>query len=175
MHFAHRVRRLDVFVAGELLTLALLPAITASFAHAQPAVVVDSAAPVARGLTRVTWARSLHQLRRGDTLRAEDFTLADTVISWKWSAAPEAAAQVGWLVKRAFAKGEFMREPAVAPLPVITAGSTVKLLYQEGGVRLTLSGVATNNAALGAPVGVRIDRNRRLDGIAAGPNFVRLR
>jgi flagella basal body P-ring formation protein FlgA len=38
-----------------------------------------------------------------------------------------------------------------------------------------MSGVATNTAALGAPVGIRIDRTRRLDGIAVAPNTVRLR
>lgn len=165
---------LAVTVAAGLLATALAPVITLSCVFAQGATALDTTL-LPRGMVRVTWARSLRTLQRGDTLRAEDFVLSDTVIQWKWTAAPESKAQVGWLVKRAFASGEFMREPAVSPLPVITAGSTVKVMYQEGGVRLTLSGVATNNAALGAPVGVRIDRNRRLDGFAVGPNSVRLR
>jgi flagella basal body P-ring formation protein FlgA len=51
----------------------------------------------------------------------------------------------------------------------------VAVLYQDGPVRIRLSGVATNTASLGAPVGVRIDATRRLDGIAVAPNTVRLR
>ena len=51
----------------------------------------------------------------------------------------------------------------------------VSVIYQDGPVRILLTGVATNTASLGAPVGVRIDATRRLDGIAVAPNTVRLR
>ena len=171
-----------ITIGFAVLATALVPAMNRALLYAQPsttsavtAVTADTAAAVPRGMARVTWARALRALRRGDTLRADDFRLADTVIVWKWNSPPESTAQPGWLVKRSFLAGEFMREPAVAPLPVITSGSTVKVVWAEAGVRLMLTGVATNNAALGAPVGVRIDRNRRLDGFAVGPNSVRLR
>ncbi|MEP6764511.1 MAG: flagellar basal body P-ring formation chaperone FlgA [Gemmatimonadaceae bacterium] len=174
MNTRRLISRLMLFVMAALLEAAITPVMNQSLLLAQPSASADTTV-VPRGMVRVTWARALRALRRGDTLRTEDFSLADTVIVWPWNTTPETAAQPGWLVKRALAAGEFMRTPSVAPLSVITTGSTVKILWQEGGVRLTLSGVATNNAALGAPVGVRIDRNRRLDGIAVGPNSVRLR
>lgn len=166
--------RFLLVVMFAVLGTVFVPVTNQSLLLAQPAATADTTV-VPRGMARVTWARALRAMRRGDTLRTEDFSLADTMIVWPWNTPPESAAQVGWLVKRAFFAGEFMRSPSVVPLPVITTGSTVNVLWQNGGVRLTLSGVATNSAALGAPVGVRIDKNRRLDGIAVGANSVRLR
>lgn len=126
---------------------------------------------------RMTWPRATRALQRGETLRAEDFVLADTVIAWHWKepSTDTITAVAGWVTRRPIAEGEFMHTPSIAPANAITMGSTVKILYQDGPVRLTLTGTATNNATLGAPVGVRIDKNRRLDGIAVGPNTVRLR
>jgi flagellar basal body P-ring formation protein FlgA len=130
----------------------------------------------ARNTVRVTWPRAVHALPRGQTITPADFVLVDTVITWKWNSTPDTVRAIaGWVTRRAIAAGEFLRAPGVAPASVITMGSVVKVLWQDGALRLTLTGTATNNAALGAPVGVRIDRNRRLDGIAVGPNTVRLR
>ena len=50
----------------------------------------------------------------------------------------------------------------------ITGPGTVSVV---SGASLELS----SGASIGAPVGVRIDPTRRLDGVAAGPNTVRLR
>jgi len=52
---------------------------------------------------------------------------------------------------------------------------TLARIAPEEVVRVVIAGTATNTAAVGAPVGVRIDRARRLDGVAVGPNIVRLR
>jgi flagella basal body P-ring formation protein FlgA len=71
--------------------------------------------------------------------------------------------------------GEVLRAPAVAPPPLIESGATVKAIWQDGPLMLVISGVATNAATTGAPVGVRINRTRRLDGVAIAPNTVRLR
>lgn len=133
--------------------------------------------PIARGYARMTWPKANRAIARGEILRAEDFVLTDTVIVWRWNtpSTDTITAVNGWTTRRPIAQGEFMRPPAIAPANAITLGSTVKVLWQDGPVRLTLTGTATNNAALGAPVGVRLDKNRRLDGIAVGPNTVRLR
>lgn len=133
--------------------------------------------PVAPGTAQVTWPRATRALPRGETLGAGDFTLADTVIAWHWNRVqPDSTrAVIGWVTRRAIAAGEFLRSPSIAPANVVTAGTTVTVLWNDGTLRLTLKGTATNNAALGAPVGVRIDRNRRLDGLAVAPNTVRLR
>lgn len=181
--FMHRVlaSTAGAMVASAIIAIVatlLLLQVGVGRADAQPAPDARVVASVAaRGTVQVTWPRATRALMRGETVRADDFTLADTVIAWRMtSVQPDTTRAIaGWITRRAIVAGEFMRPPSVAPAPVITMGSAVKVLYQDGTVRLTLTGTATNSAALGAPVGVRLDRNRRLDGVAAGPNLVRLR
>lgn len=126
---------------------------------------------------RVSVAVATRNITRGETLQATDIAVADTIITWRWNGlTPDTTrAQAGWVSHRAIAAGEVLRAPAVTPPPVITSGSSVKAIWQDGPLTLVMSGVATNTAALGAPVGIRIDRTRRLDGIAVAPNTVRLR
>lgn len=152
------------------------------------AVLVTSLLPVAlqaQGATpalrhdqrRVSLTVATRDLARGDTLRSEDIAVRDTVITWRWNGvAPDTTrALTGWVTRRHIAAGEVLRAPAVTPPPVIASGATVTAIWQDGPLKLVLSGVATNTATVGAPVGVRIDRTRRLDGIAIAPNTVRLR
>ena len=136
-----------------------------------------TASGTARGTARVRYTVATRALQTGDTLRADDFTLVDSVIVWRWAAvAPDTTrAQIGWVTHRPIAVGEVLRAPAVSAPAAVKAGAKVSVLYQDGPVRLVLTGVATNTASLGAPVGVRIDATRRLDGIAVAPNTVRLR
>ena len=141
--------------------------------------VIESA-PVAnavpRGSVRVQMARAVRALTRGETISKNDFVVIDTVIQWHYNTPPDAVTDIaGWVTRRTYSAGDILRRPGVAEPTLIMMGSAVKVLWQDGPVRLTLSGTATNNAAMGAPVGVRIDKNRRLDGIAVGPNTVRLR
>ena len=125
----------------------------------------------------ITVSVAARALARGDTLQASDIATMDTTIVWRWnSVAPDTTrALPGWVTRRNIALGELLRAPAVMPPPVITSGARVTAIWQDGPLRVVVSGVATNTAAIGAPVGVRIDPTRRLDGVAAGPNIVRLR
>ena len=125
----------------------------------------------------ITISVATRALARGDTLQASDIATMDTTIVWRWSSiAPDTTrALPGWVTRRYVALGEVLRAPAVMPPPVITSGTRVTAIWQDGPLRVVVTGIATNTAAIGAPVGVRIDPTRRLDGIAAGPNTVRLR
>ena len=125
----------------------------------------------------VTVSVATRALARGDTLQAGDIATKDTTIVWRWnSIAPDTTRVLpGWVTRRNIAPGEVLRAPDVMPPPVITSGARVTAIWQDGSLRVVVSGIATNTAAIGAPVGVRIDPTRRLDGIAAGPNTVRLR
>lgn len=136
-----------------------------------------SADNTARGVARVRLSVATRALQRGDTLRAEDMTVVDTSIVWRWAnSSPDTTrAQVGWVTRRPIAAGEVLRYPAVGAPAIVSAGASVTMIYQDGPVRIQLTGVATNTASLGAPVSVRIDNTRRLDGIAVAPNTVRLR
>ncbi len=162
--------------------LALCASSSIAFAQATPATVATSVVATSdstalpRGYRRVTWPVATRAFVTGDTVRATDFALRDSVIAWPWASKPDSIRNVaGWIARRPIALGEVLRVPAVMAPPVVTAGSTVNAIWQDGSLRLVLSGVATNTASIGAAVGVRIDRTRRLDGIAVAPNTVRLR
>lgn len=161
-------------MAARALGLLLLATIMSSSGSAQEA---SPSSTVPRGYVRLAMPVATRDLARGDTLRAGDLVVIDTLMVWRWNGvAPDTTRAVaGWVTRRAIAAGELLRAPAVMPPPAVTSGATVSVIYQDGPLRLVLTGIATNTAPLGAPVGVRIDRTRRLDGIAVAPNTVRLR
>ncbi len=180
------VRLTLLFVAtvlGGIAATLLVPMFAPSYAiaHAQgtaAAPALPAAYPRAVSAEPVTWTRAVatRALMRGDTLRADDFTLADTAVRGRLpygidTTTPEA----GWLVHRAVAAGEWLRAPAVTPRPAITAGRPVHAVWFDGAVRVSVAAVALNSAAVGGPVSVRVGRTRRLDGIAIAPDSVRLR
>lgn len=136
-----------------------------------------SAQSVARDQRRVTLTVATRALVRGELLQPTDIALVDTIITWRWNnVAPDTTrALPGWVTHRPIAVGEVLRAPAVSPPPVIASGATVSAIWQDGPLKLVIAGVATNSAIVGAPVGVRIGRTRRLDGVAVAPNLVRLR
>ncbi len=153
-----------------LVALLLLPCVLC----AQPAAV---STPLKSDQRRVSLTVATRAMARGEALQPADIAVVDTIITWRWNGlAPDTTrALPGWVTRRPIMAGEVLRAPAVSAPPVIAGGATVKAIWQDGPLTLVLSGVATNTASVGAPVGVRIDRTRRLDGIAIAPNTVRLR
>ncbi len=141
---------------------------------AQPAAI---STPLRSDQRRVSLTVATRALARGETLQPVDIAVVDTIIAWRWNGvAPDTTrALPGWVTRRPIMAGEVLRAPAVSAPPVIAGGATVKAIWQDGPLTLVLTGVAINTATVGAPVGVRIDRIRRLDGIAIAPNTVRLR
>jgi len=167
---------------GLLLRAAVVVAMLAAIVPMLPAQDSTSAVSatrdvVAHGTARVSRSIATRALRTGDTLRAADLARRDTVIVWRWShLTPDTTlALPGWIARRPIAVGEVLRAPAVMAPPLITTGATVRAIWQDGTVQVVMTGIATNTAALGAPVGVRVGQTRRLDGIAVAPNTVRLR
>jgi len=162
-----------------LRSLSVLVLLTGAAAvlRAQTMARAETASASPRGTAQITLSVSTRALARGDTLTASDIAAVDTTIVWRWNAvSPDTLrALPGWIARRPIALGEVLRAPAVMPPPAVYSGATVTAVYQDGALRLVLTGVATNTATIGAPVGVRIDRTRRLDGIAVAPNMVRLR
>ena len=155
---------------------------TATPSHAQAAIPQAATRGTAAignapsGTTRIRLSVATRALQRGDTLQSDDIAVIDTNVVWRWASAPDTTrAAAGWIARRPIASGEVLRYPAVSAPPIVSVGARVSLIYQDGPVRIVLTGVATNTAPLGAPVGVRIDPTRRLDGIAVSPNTVRLR
>jgi flagellar basal body P-ring formation protein FlgA len=160
------------FVSRHLVALGallLLPLVL----HAQTA----AATPLKSDQRRVSLTVATRALARGEALQPTDIALVDTIITWRWNGqSPDTTrALPGWVTRRPIMAGEVLRTPAVTPPPLIESGATVKAIWQDGPITLVINGVATNTATVGAPVGVRINRTRRLDGVAIAPNTVRLR
>lgn len=164
---------ISVLIAAMLLAAAALPAQEAE----RGGVAARTPRAQVAGSAQLQVAVASRALQRGDTLRAHDFSLIDTTITWRWSmpSTESANVQAGWIVQRAINAGEVLRSPSVQPPAVITGGSPVKVIYRDGPVQITVTGTAIASATLGAPVSVRVDRTRRIEGIAIGPNTVRLR
>jgi flagella basal body P-ring formation protein FlgA len=142
------------------------------------ALVAALAAAPAPLAAQVTWTRAVaaRPLARGDTLRATDFTFADTTVAHRPPAGLDTTPPApGWLVQRAVQAGEWLRRPAVSPVPAVTAGRPVHALWADGPVHVAVAGVALNSAPVGGRVVVRVGRSRRLDGIVVAPDSVRLR
>jgi flagella basal body P-ring formation protein FlgA len=75
----------------------------------------------------------------------------------------------GWVTRRVVLAGEVLREPAAAPMPLVSAGAPVQFEINQSGLRLSLDGVAMSAASLGERVAVRLGAKRRVVGIVAGP------
>jgi flagellar basal body P-ring formation protein FlgA len=111
---------------------------------------------------------AVRDLPRGHTLTVDDIAGADQ----RQPTAGGDLAMAGWVTRRAIRAGEPLREPAVAPAPVIRAGEPVEAIWRQGGLELRVRGVALANAVAGQRVAVRLDTRRRLEGTAAGPGQV---
>ncbi len=173
---------LGTVFAGMLATM-LAPALPLhAVAHSQSAPTQASSASTAtaRASSAATtvWTRAVatRALHRGDTLRADDFTLADTLVQRRPPYGLDTTTpQAGWLVQRPVAAGEWLRRPAVTPVPAVTAGQPVHAHWTDGTVHLAVNAIALTTAPIGAAVTVRVGRTRRLDGIVIAPDSVRLR
>jgi flagellar basal body P-ring formation protein FlgA len=108
-------------------------------------------------------------LPRGHTLTAEDIGRAEGA---RRGTDGEAAVGPGWVTRRGIREGEPLREPAVAPPPVVRAGETVEVIWRQGGMELRARGTALGSAVAGQRVAVRLDTRRRLEGTAAAPGQV---
>ncbi len=100
-------------------------------------------------------------LPRGAALAAEDVV-------------GDPAALEGWVTRRVISEGEALREPAIAPPDLVTAGEVVQVVWKHGGIELRLVGRATSSGALGERVQVRVDSRRRFAGLVVDRALVRM-
>lgn len=114
-------------------------------------------------------------LPAGSVIGDQDLRMEPRVRWGPPPAEPERVAQVGWVVKRPVAGGEPLEGFRVSPPPVVSAGKTVRILYNVGNVSVALEGVALNDAALGQPVRVRTSsRIGTVAGTAVAPGEARM-
>lgn len=116
----------------------------------------------------LTYARSLAS---GDVVQPEDVVWAEVQSHQAPAGAPRDAAEViGLSARRALRAGTAVQSRDLTAPEVIARGDMVQVAFISGGVRLTVTGRATRDAAMGDPVVVtNIDSGRAIDAVAVGP------
>ncbi|MES2358172.1 MAG: flagellar basal body P-ring formation chaperone FlgA [Gemmatimonadota bacterium] len=127
---------------------------------------------VSRGTNRIPVAA--RDLMRGTILSSTDIKWTDTTLTD--GSTPTAATDVapGWVARRVIRAGEILQEPGVAKPDLVNAGDAVEVIYSVPGVAIRMHGTAVGRGSKGDEVYVRLDNRRRLRGIIAGPNTVRV-
>jgi flagella basal body P-ring formation protein FlgA len=110
-------------------------------------------------------------LSRGIALSPADYQITSVVVRQALKSA--AAAESGWVTRRAIAAGEPLIEPAVGPPALVTAGQAVTFVAEAQAVRLSIRGTAATGGSLGQTIWVRMDSGRRLRGVVSAPGTVR--
>ena len=146
---------------------AILTAVLVAYAFVARTASAQAPAPGAR--TPV----AARNIERGTILSAGDIKWADTTLS---DGSIPAAANVapGWVARRVIHAGEILQEPGVALPDLVHPGDAVDVVYSNAGVAIKVRGTAIGRGVKGDEVYVRLDNRRRLRGIIAGPNTVRV-
>jgi len=116
----------------------------------------------------LTYARSLAS---GDVVQPEDVVWSQVQAHQAPAGAPQDAAEViGLSARRAMRAGAPVQARDLTAPEVIARGDMVQVAFISGGVRLTVTGRATRDAAMGEPVIVtNLDSGRAIDAVAVGP------
>jgi len=112
-----------------------------------------------------------HEIARGTVLAAADIMWSDSVQA---RAGARDSVEAGWVARRTFRTGEVLEAPGVSPPDLVSSGDAVNVIYTAPGIALTLHGTAVGSGAKGDEVYVRLDNRRRLRGVVAAANTVRV-
>jgi flagella basal body P-ring formation protein FlgA len=184
---ANRAGPSVVFEAGQLQALALRSGLQWSKPRGLTRVVVREAlaAPVsspvssastpplaaARPGATVEVLAFARNLAAGDIVQPEDVVWSTVQAHMAPAGGPRDAEQViGLSAKRALRAGTPVGARDLASPQVIARNDLVEVAFVSGGVRLTVTGRATRNAAIGEPVSImNTNSNRTIDAVATGP------
>ena len=108
------------------------------------------------------------RLPRGTVLREHDITVVRATPR-EGARDTESPVTAGWVTRRLVRPGEPLRPPAVAPAPLVAAGSAVRVVVQGAAFQLSVDGVAAVSASLGDTIPVRLGARRRVRGVVTGP------
>jgi flagella basal body P-ring formation protein FlgA len=116
----------------------------------------------------LTYARNLNT---GDVVEPEDVVWTTLQAHMVPAGGPQDADRViGLSAKRPLRAGAPVATRDLASPQVIARNDMVEVTYDVGGVKLTVTGRATRNAAIGEPVPVlNTTSNRTIDAVATGP------
>jgi flagellar basal body P-ring formation protein FlgA len=138
-----------------------------SVAASQPAVLpIDGPSEIAV-LTR--------SIARGETIDASDVMWMETPANTPRDAITDADAMIGKTARRALQPDRPIRSADLMETPVVRRGETITLLYESGGLRLTMRGRALANATAGETVRVtNLSSNRTVEAIAESEGVARV-
>lgn len=179
---ATRVGPSVVFDAGQLQAQALraglqwdnprgLSRVVVRAADAAPAASAVSTGSSARSGATVEILTYARNLAAGDVIQPEDVVWTTVQAHQASGGAPTDAEKViGLTARRALRSGAAVAVRDLTAPQVIARNDMVEVAFISGGVKLTVTGRATRNAAAGEPVPiVNTASGRTIDAVAVGP------
>ena len=140
-------------------------------------VVHQGAAPVATTLTAAGRAGATvealtftRNISAGEVIQPEDLVWTTVQAHQAATNAPQDANElIGLAARRPLRAGQAASSRDLAAPQVIARNDLVEVLYQVGGIELTVTGRAQRNAALGEPVAIlNLQSGRTIDAVAVG-------
>lgn len=161
------LRRVVVREGAAVLTPAMATAPAAAM-RVPASTSVPSPAVAGATVSVLTYARNL---AAGDVVHPEDVVWSTVQAHLAASGGPSDADQViGLSARRALRAGTPVGARDLASPQVIARNDMVEVAFISGGVKLTVTGRATKNAAIGEAVPVlNLSSNRTIDAVATGP------
>lgn len=137
-----------------------------SGAPAAGSAAAPASVPASKGVEVLTWTRSL---AAGDVIEAEDLAWTSMAVA-PAGAARDAEALIGKIAKRPLRSGAAAASRDVGAARVIEKDDMLTVMFQSGGVTLSLQAKAMGPAAVGEPVTVtNLSSKKVFQAIAAGP------
>jgi len=162
------LRRVVVREGAAVLTPAMATAPATSAMRVPASTSVPSPAVAGATVSVLTYARNL---AAGDVVHPEDVVWTTVQAHLAASGGPSDADQViGLSARRALRAGTPVGARDLASPQVIARNDMVEVAFISGGVKLTVTGRATKNAAIGEALPVlNLSSNRTIDAVATGP------
>jgi flagellar basal body P-ring formation protein FlgA len=112
---------------------------------------------------------------RGEAISAQDVVWMDAPANAPRDALSDPEALIGKTARRALLPNQALRIADVMDTPAVRRGESVTLLFEAGGLRLSLRGRAMADAPIGATIKVvNIQSNKTLDAIVEGQGVARV-
>ena len=114
-------------------------------------------------------------IARGGTIEAQDVIWMDAPANAPRDALSDPEALIGKTAKRALMPNAALRAADVMETPAIRRGEPVTLMFEAGGMRLSVRGRAMGDGVAGAMIKVlNPQSNKTLDAIVEGPGIARV-
>ena len=112
---------------------------------------------------------------RGAAIQAEDVVWMDSAANTPRDALSDPDAIIGKTAKRALQPNTALRAADVMDTPAVRRGEPVTLMFEAGGIRLSVRGRALGDGVAGAMIKVlNPQSNKTLDAIVEGPGAARV-